>query len=172
MGKVKSCNKATPKIVGMLITLAIVASGVYAFLLKPGSQSKAPAEQVMDDGELSSGGADASVQDVIEMPMSMNICKDGTYIANVAYDVPKSSNGLEVEVILSGDVLTSVSATHKLDSGDSKSTVYLNNFDAALSGQVVGRKIEDINLSRVGGASLTTDAFNAALSDVMQQAKL
>ena len=36
---------------------------------------------------------------------------------------------------------------------------------------VVGKKLETISLSRVGGASLTTNAFNEALAEVKTKAQ-
>ena len=42
-------------------------------------------------------------------------------------------------------------------------------FDAVYKTEVVGKKLTDINLSRVGGASLTSKAFNEAVADIIKQ---
>lgn len=42
-------------------------------------------------------------------------------------------------------------------------------FDGAYKTQVVGKRLEDISLSRVGGASLTSKAFNEAIANIIDQ---
>ena len=42
-------------------------------------------------------------------------------------------------------------------------------FDGVYKTSVIGKKLEDINLSRVGGASLTSKAFNEAVADIIKQ---
>lgn len=43
-------------------------------------------------------------------------------------------------------------------------------FDKVYKTEVIGKKLEDIHLSRVGGASLTSKAFNEAVADIIKQA--
>ena len=42
-------------------------------------------------------------------------------------------------------------------------------FDGAYKTQVVGKKLDNISLSRVGGASLTSKAFNEAVANIIDQ---
>lgn len=42
-------------------------------------------------------------------------------------------------------------------------------FDGAYKTQVVGKKLDNISLSRVGGASLTSKAFNEAVANIINQ---
>jgi hypothetical protein len=42
-------------------------------------------------------------------------------------------------------------------------------FDAAYTSEVVGKRLNEINLSRVGGASLTSEAFNEAVAAMRAQ---
>jgi hypothetical protein len=44
-------------------------------------------------------------------------------------------------------------------------------FDTAYEAEVVGQPLDDLRLSRTGGASLTSDAFNEAVTDIKQQAR-
>lgn len=164
MNKNKSHSNVTPKVVGALVISAVVASGVYVFLFKNGQ----PPKSTDSAGSPAPATSDALPQDT--STTSSSNYKSGVYSASATYEVPKSSNIIQVELVLNNDIVESVSTTHKLNSADSKSAVYLDDFDAAITGQVVGKKINDLNLSRVGGASLTTDGFNAALSDIVKQA--
>lgn len=50
---------------------------------------------------------------------------------------------------------------------DRESSEYYNSFIKSFkTSDVVGKKIEDVSLSRVGGASLTTKAFMSALATI------
>ena len=48
---------------------------------------------------------------------------------------------------------------------------FQERFDKVYKTSVIGKKLEDINLSRVGGASLTSNAFNEAVADIIKQTK-
>ena len=51
-----------------------------------------------------------------------------------------------------------------------ESAEYLSRFNSAFSPSlVVGKKMSEVSLSRVGGASLTTGAFNKAVADLSTQ---
>jgi hypothetical protein len=53
---------------------------------------------------------------------------------------------------------------------DDKSIKYQNAFKGGLSGAVVGKKLSDLtSIDKVGKASLTTNAFNKALSQLKSQ---
>ena len=44
---------------------------------------------------------------------------------------------------------------------------YLNAFNKALAGvNLKGQKVSEVSLSRIGGASLTTDAFMKAVAEI------
>ncbi len=51
------------------------------------------------------------------------------------------------------------SATATMTSGDRESRQYINRFNSAAKTQIIGKKISELSLSAVGGASDTTDAF-------------
>ncbi len=48
----------------------------------------------------------------------------------------------------------------------------VNRFDMTYKGFVLGKELEDLELSRVAGASLTTNAFNTALKGIQEQAEV
>jgi K+/H+ antiporter YhaU regulatory subunit KhtT len=48
---------------------------------------------------------------------------------------------------------------------------YQGAFESEYKSNVVGKKISELSLSRVAGASLTNDGFNSALADIENQAK-
>lgn len=94
--------------------------------------------------------------------------KDGTYTASVTYFTPDGQEPLDVKVTLSGNTITDTSVDANTISGEGQR--YFDRFSSYYKSQVVGQKISDVSLNRVAGASLTTDAFNQALQQIMQNA--
>ena len=70
---------------------------------------------------------------------------------------------------LSGDVIKDLTVDSNYDSRESER--YVSGFESSIKSKVVGKKISDVNLSIVGGASLTTDAFTEAISEIQSEAK-
>ncbi|MHD0330680.1 hypothetical protein ACY18M_17150, partial [Proteus mirabilis] len=52
-----------------------------------------------------------------------------------------------------------------------ESREYQAKFASGFKTLVVGKKIDEVSLSRVAGSSLTSGGFNAALADIESQAK-
>lgn len=95
--------------------------------------------------------------------------KDGEYSASTNYSVPRgATENIEVKLTLKDNIVTSVQNTHVANEHESEQ--YQNWFEAAIQQKVVGKRIDEVNLSRVGGASLTTEAFKKALSIIKTEA--
>ncbi len=95
--------------------------------------------------------------------------KDGTYTATATYYVPRGSNSMSAKVTVSGGKVTAVSVNH--DYSDRESGMYIDSFESALQSAVVGKSIDGLSLNRIGGATLTTQAFDDALTTVRNEAK-
>ena len=96
---------------------------------------------------------------------------DGTYDATANYVTPgRSSHDVNVTLTVADDTITNASVTFTGDDNRT-STGWQSKFAAAYQTQVVGKKIDDVSLTRVGGASLTTGAFNKALAEVKASAQ-
>jgi uncharacterized protein with FMN-binding domain len=94
---------------------------------------------------------------------------DGEYTATASYIVPRSSNSITVNVTIKNGFITSVTTTNEYS--DDQSGHYINSFQSEISGAVVGKKINAANVSRLGGASLTSTAFNSSLFKIVSAAK-
>lgn len=92
----------------------------------------------------------------------------GTFHEKVAYDTPEGSENVDfVFTVDSGMVkdLTLISTPN-----ESQSKKYQSKFMSSITSQVVGKKISEIGtFDRVGGASLTTPAFNQAVTALKTQ---
>lgn len=96
------------------------------------------------------------------------VAVSGTFTTNTTYLTPKrTSHALAVTLTVTNDVVTA--ATVRYDNKDGFSNSYQERFDADYKTQVVGKKLSDISLSRVGGASLTSNSFNEAIKDAQAQ---
>ena len=94
---------------------------------------------------------------------------DGTYETDVTYLTPmRSEYGVNVSLTLTKDIVTGATVTY---SDGAENDPNAAKFQAAYKAQVIGKDIDTLNLARVGGASLTTGAFNNALVAIKADAK-
>lgn len=93
---------------------------------------------------------------------------DGTYTAISSYSVPHGSNSLTATVTVAGGKITSVTASH--DYSDHESGMYVDSFDSSLSSNATGQSLASYSPSRIGGASLTTNAFDTVLDTIRTKA--
>jgi hypothetical protein len=95
--------------------------------------------------------------------------KDGTYTTDVTYQTPKRDEyGVNVSLTLTKDIVTDAKVTY---SNGAEKDPNAAKFEAAYKTEVIGKDIDTLKLSRVGGASLTTAAFNNALTNIKTDAK-
>ena len=92
---------------------------------------------------------------------------DGTYYTTKSYRTPDGTYQMTLGITVKGDTVTN--STLSYDSEGARSS-YTKRFNSGYQNQVIGKDLGSINLSRVGGSSLTTAAFNNALSSIKSQA--
>lgn len=95
--------------------------------------------------------------------------KDGTYDTVGSYQSPGGLEKIAVTLTLKGGVVTDTSVQSKAISSDGEK--FQKRFISGYKTEVVGKKLDDINLSQVSGSSLTPNGFNDAVKDIQQQAK-
>lgn len=95
--------------------------------------------------------------------------KDGTYTAEGSYQTPETVEKITVEVTLADDTITAVDVTGDPQARESQQ--YQSQFIGGISDEVVGKKIDDIKVSRVAGSSLTSGGFNQAIEEIKTEAK-
>lgn len=95
---------------------------------------------------------------------------DGTFAATTSYNVPEGdTNSVSVNMTVKDGVITAVSATH--DYPNRQSGRFTDWFDQELQAEVVGKSLGGLSVSRVGGASLTSNAFDDVLDTIRNDAK-
>lgn len=120
------------------------------------------------------GRTDAIVQGETGMrssreSLSIADYQDGTYAASVKYEVPYGYvESMDTTITIVDGVVTESDVTFEIVNPVSNS--YVDSFMRYYEDKVVGQQVTDINLSRVGGASLTNVAFDTALEKMLAEA--
>lgn len=95
--------------------------------------------------------------------------KGGTFNATGNYKTPGGMESIAVSVTLGSDgIVTDATVTPEGKTGEAQN--YQNKFASGFKSLVVGKKIDEVQLSRVAGSSLTSGGFNDAIKDIEKQA--
>lgn len=94
---------------------------------------------------------------------------DDTYSATGDYSTPGGTESIDVTVTLASGVIESIEADGSATGGNSAQ--YQQQFLSGYESEVVGRSIDEVNLSRVAGSSLTSDGFNRAIDIIKNDAR-
>ncbi len=93
----------------------------------------------------------------------------GDYSAEGSYQTPGGTQSVEVELSLEADgTITAVTVTPQADGGNSEQ--FQTKFAGGIADEVVGTKIDDLDVSKVSGSSLTSGGFNAAVDEIKAEA--
>ena len=93
---------------------------------------------------------------------------DGTYEATGNYTSPNGQEEVDVSLTLEGDVITAVTVTPEATNPNSIN--YQTQFADGIAEVVVGKDIDEIDVSRVAGSSLTSGGFNEAVETIKSEA--
>ena len=94
---------------------------------------------------------------------------DGTYEATGQYATPESVETVDVTLTIAGDAVTDVTVTGDPQAAESRR--YQSEFIGGIRDEVVGKKVDDISVSKVAGSSLTSGGFMQALNTIKSEAK-
>ncbi|GEB44930.1 hypothetical protein DEU35_1222 [Microbacterium sp. AG157] len=95
--------------------------------------------------------------------------KDGEYEATGQYATPESVETIDVTLTIAGDTVTAVQVTGDPQAAESKR--YQGEFIGGIQSEVVGKKLDEISVSKVAGSSLTSGGFNKAVDTIKSEAK-
>jgi hypothetical protein len=89
---------------------------------------------------------------------------DGDYEATGNYISPNGKEEIDVSVTLADDVITAVTVTP--EATNPTAIQYQTQFADGIAKVVVGKDIDEIDVSRVAGSSLTSGGFNEAIETI------
>lgn len=124
-----------------------------------------------ESGDSGSGSSSQSTSDAGGAPAEdlPTTFAPGDYAAEGSYQTPGGQQSVEVEVTLEEDgTITAVSVTPQADGGNSEQ--FQTKFAGGIADEIVGTKINDLNVSKVSGSSLTSGGFNAAIDEIRDDA--
>lgn len=124
-----------------------------------------------DDSTSDSGSSSESTTDAVEDTSSdaATTYTAGDYTAEGSYQTPGGQQSVEVEVTLAEDgTISAVTVTPQADGGNSEQ--FQTKFAGGIADEVVGTKIDDLDVSKVSGSSLTSGGFNAAIDVILDEA--
>ncbi|NRD08178.1 FMN-binding protein [Rathayibacter agropyri] len=94
--------------------------------------------------------------------------KDGTYQAEGSYTSPGGNEKVGVSLTLAGGVVTAVTVTPESENPTGQQ--YQGRFADGISGEVVGKQLNELKVSKVSGSSLTSGGFNDAVDAIKADA--
>lgn len=104
-----------------------------------------------------------------ESPVAGDVSyKDGTYTADGSYQTPQTVEKISVTMTLADGVVADVEVAG--DPQARESVQYQGQFVAGIGEVVEGKRIDELDVSRVSGSSLTSGGFNQAVEAIKEQA--
>jgi uncharacterized protein with FMN-binding domain len=94
--------------------------------------------------------------------------KDGEYTAVGTYNTPGGEQELGVTVTLSNSVISALTLDTSKAQGPTEE--FQGKFESGINDLVVGKSIDELEVSKVSGSSLTSGGFNAAIEEIKTEA--
>lgn len=154
----------TKAIVGLIVVVLLAVAATAVIVSVNGSKST-----VSDTTASTSTSPLASSSASTSTTSSSTTYKDGTYSATGSYSTPGGQESITVSVTVSSDG-TITDSTVKQNATSGEAQEFQSDFVSGYKSQVVGKKISEVNLSRVSGSSLTPIGFNNAINQIESQA--
>ena len=122
----------------------------------PGAQGSPPPPATQPASPASPGAAAGSY-------------RDGTYSADGNYISPNGQETVGVQLTLAGGSVSDVVITPHPSNPNTKK--FQGEFAGGIKGQIVGKKLDELKVSKVAGSSLTSGGFNQAVEKIKAEAK-
>ncbi|MDQ0849605.1 uncharacterized protein with FMN-binding domain [Arthrobacter sp. B3I9] len=94
--------------------------------------------------------------------------RDGTYSADGNYVSPNGQETVGVQLTLAGGSVSDVVITPHPSNPNTKK--FQGEFSSGIKAQIVGKKLDEIKVSKVAGSSLTSGGFNQAVEKIKADA--
>lgn len=113
--------------------------------------------------------ATKEVMAMMDGEMGPMMMADGTYRSEVRYEIPYGYiEPMALEVTLADGVITESKVDFEVVNPVSEG--YVRSFENYYKDKVIGQSVTDVSLARLGGATLTNVAFDAALEKIKVEA--
>ncbi len=132
----------------------------------PSATQSTPAAPSGNASETSAAAPSAGAS---SLATSGSTYKDGTYSADGNYVSPNGTETVGVELTLAGGTVSAVNITQHPSNPNTRK--FQGEFAGGIAGQVVGKSIDGLSVSKVAGSSLTSGGFNQAVEQIKSEAQ-
>jgi uncharacterized protein with FMN-binding domain len=119
-------------------------------------------------GAILLAGCSTTAEPQSEAPADGAEYKDGTYTAEGSYQTHETVETVSVTMTLADGVVEEVEVTG--DPQASETELYQGQFIDGIAAEVEGKPIDELQVDKVAGSSLTSGGFNKAVEDIKAQA--
>lgn len=150
---------------------AAAAASVLLLTAACGSDDKADADASTPDSATSAPAPtnDAATDSPDSDDSGEAAVKDGEYSAEGDYISPAGPSHVAVDVTIADGVVSDVTVTPEATHPTSKQ--FQGLFAGGIASQVVGKSLDEIDVSKVAGSSLTSGGFNDAIAQIKAEAQ-
>lgn len=103
-----------------------------------------------------------------EAPAAAGSYVDGDYSGVGSYVIPGGNSSVKVDLTLMGDTITAVEVERR---ASGTSLQFQKKFVSGIADEVVGKNIDDLDVTKVAGSSLTSGGFNQAIDQIKDEAR-
>lgn len=94
----------------------------------------------------------------------------GDYEATGSYQTPGGTQSVDVDLTIEADgTITDLDVDGNAEGGNSEQ--FQGKFESGIDAEVVGKKITELDVSKVSGSSLTSGGFNDAIAQITDDAR-
>ncbi|WP_164199000.1 FMN-binding protein [[Micrococcus luteus] ATCC 49442] len=146
-----------------------VFAGIAGLSLAGTVAGCAPSAAPVPSSENNSTGASTPSDSSSTLAGSGSVYQDGTYSADGTYVSPNGTETVGVELTLASGTVTAVNITQHPSNPNTRK--FQGEFAGGIAAQVVGKSIDELNVSKVAGSSLTSGGFNQAVETIKSEAQ-
>ncbi|MCC3290554.1 hypothetical protein [Arthrobacter sp. zg-Y1110] len=159
-------NRASKSLLCAAAGLSLLSAAGCAAGEETVDAGEAPAKSPASSPESSAASSPAASSDAAAGSGSY---ADGEYSGTGSYIPPSgTSEDVDVTLRLEGGVVTELEVETSQKNPTSKQ--YQREFTAGVKEQVVGRNLDELDVDKVAGSSLTSEGFNRALDAIRSEA--
>jgi hypothetical protein len=167
----ESSGPSKKAIIGLIVIVLLVIAATGAVIVMSNNGSKADGDAVASNSPSTSPTTSTSTSPSSSPVSSASTFKDGSYSATGNYVSPGGDESIDVNVTLSDGNGTITAVSVSPHANVQEASDYQGQFVSGYKSMVIGKKITDVNLSRVSGSSLTSIGFNSAVDQIKSKAE-
>ena len=104
----------------------------------------------------------------VSAPITPANYADGSYSAPGGYQSPNGPETIELALTVENGVITTIEVKPGASGGTSQR--YQGQFAGGIAAETVGKSLDELQVSRIAGSSLTSGGFNQALESIKADA--